>query len=310
MKVILDTGVLCLNVLTMITVGMELERRHFGMVAQRKGRLILMLAVPAVVLPALALGLTHLLRLAPYLSGGILLLAACPVGDIANLYTLLAGANVALSVTVNTLSCVLSVVTMTIIFEAYYKLLPGQFIFAAPAASFAVRITLMIVLPVLIGMSLRRFKPGFVTTYAKTLRNVCVGGLVCLLVYIIVNQRAQIAVDWQQTATAGGAFMVLAMAFGLAFGWALRAPAKDTVTIGILLAVRNVSVAMVISITLLNRVEYAAFASVYFLTEVPLLLGIVAVFRRWWSAPVRSRASARDLRRQKTRMFDKWYDCV
>ena len=289
MKMILDISVLCLNVLTMITVGMDLEGRHFGIVAQRKGRLILGLAAPAVVLPALALGLTRLMHLPPYLSGGILLLAACPVGDIANFYALLARANVALSVTVNTLTCVLSVVTMTIIFEAYHKLLPGEFMFAAPALSIALRLTLMILVPVLIGMGLRRFKPGFVTTYAKTLRNVCIVGLACLLVYVVLNQRTQIAADWQQTATAGGAFMVLAMAFGLIFGWALRLPAHDIVTIGILFAVRNVSLAMVISITLLNRVEYAAFASVYFLTEVPLLLGVVAAFRRWWSAPVSSR---------------------
>ena len=31
-----------------------------------------------------------------------------------------------------------------------------------------------------------------------------------------------------------------------------------------------------------NRVEYAVFAVVYFLTEVPLLLGAVAVYRTWW----------------------------
>ena len=39
--------------------------------------------------------------------------------------------------------------------------------------------------------------------------------------------------------------------------------------------------------TPLNRIEYAVFAVVYFLTEVPLLLGLVAVYRTWWTPQVR-----------------------
>ena len=47
-------------------------------------------------------------------------------------------------------------------------------------------------------------------------------------------------------------------------------------TVGIGFAVRNVALASAVAITLLNHVEYAWFAVVYFLTEVPLLLGVVA----------------------------------
>ena len=50
-----------------------------------------------------------------------------------------------------------------------------------------------------------------------------------------------------------------------------------TVEIGF--AVRNVALASAVAITLLNHVEYAVFAVVYLLTEVPLLFGVVAVFR-------------------------------
>ncbi len=47
-----------------------------------------------------------------------------------------------------------------------------------------------------------------------------------------------------------------------------------------------VSVTSAIAITLLNRIEYAVFAVVYFLTEVPLLLGVVAVYRARWAPAV------------------------
>lgn len=57
-------------------------------------------------------------------------------------------------------------------------------------------------------------------------------------------------------------------------------------TVGILFAVRNVALASAVAITLLNRIEYAVFAVVYFLTEVPLLLGVVTWYRLWWAPAV------------------------
>jgi ACR3 family arsenite efflux pump ArsB len=46
------------------------------------------------------------------------------------------------------------------------------------------------------------------------------------------------------------------------------------------MATRNVAIATAVAVTLLGRTEFAVFASVYFLTELPLMLAVVAV-RRW-----------------------------
>jgi predicted Na+-dependent transporter len=62
----------------------------------------------------------------------------------------------------------------------------------------------------------------------------------------------------------------------LALGRLLRVSNEDRATIGIGFAVRNVGLASAVGITLLNRIEYAVFAGVYFLTEVPLLPGSAA----------------------------------
>ena len=63
MKAILDVGVVCVIVL---------------------GALVLILVAQAVVLLALGFFLTRAVALPPDESAGILLLAACPIGDIAN----------------------------------------------------------------------------------------------------------------------------------------------------------------------------------------------------------------------------------
>ena len=292
MKTIIDIGVLCVTVLMMLAVGMDLEVRNFRKVARGKRTLILTLVSQSVLLPALGLALTFVMALPPHLSAGILLLAACPVGDIANFYTLLARANVALSVTLNTLSCLLSVVTMAAIFPAYDYLLGGRFVFAVPTPALMLRLTLIVVLPVLAGMAARRFIPNFVKRHANTVRNVSLVGIALLLVFVMIAQRDRLAADWQLTALAGAVFMAAAMATGLMFGRALRLKADDSMTAGIIFAVRNVGLASAIAITLLNRVEYAVFAVVYFLTEVPILLAAVAAYRQWWATAPQPEQSA------------------
>jgi len=248
-------------------------------VMQRKGALVLMVVAQAVVLPALGFLLTRAMALPPDLSAGILLLAACPVGDIANVYTLLARANVALSLAMNALSILFAAGTMAAIFEAYGHLLGERFVFAIPTPTLLARLLLMLVLPVLAGSSLRRFAPGFAETHAKSVHRASLAGIAILLVYVMVTQRSRLAAEWQQTAVVAAAFMGLALLAGLVFSRLLWVSKEDRVTVGIGFAVRNVALASAVAITLLNRIEYAVFAVVYFLTEVPLLLGVVAVSR-------------------------------
>ena len=149
MKTILDIGVLLVTILIMVTVGMALEKQHFSEVARRKGTVVLTLVTQTVVLPLLGFALTRMMALPPNVSAGILLLAACPVGDLANFYSLLARANVALSVTVNTLSCLMSVVTMAAVFAVYDAVIGEQFLFVVPTPALVAKLSVMVVLPVL-----------------------------------------------------------------------------------------------------------------------------------------------------------------
>jgi len=260
---------------------MEVEGQHFRMVLKNKGLLIITLAAQVVFLPAIGYTLSKTMEMSPYLNAGILLLAACPVGDIANFYVLLARANVVLSIVVSVLSVILSMITMTFIFHIYSFLLHEQFVFAIPMPTIIVRLLLILVLPLLAGMGIRHFKPYFVERYSKIMRTICLVGLLGLIIYIVMSQHERLASEWQNTAIASGVFIVLSMAVGLAIGKSLGMDVSSVFATGMLFPVRNVSLAMVIAITLLNHIEYTVFAVVYFLVEVPLLLASVIIFRRW-----------------------------
>ena len=76
---------------------------------------------------------------------------------------------------------------------------------------------------------------------------------------------------------------------GCVFGRLLRLSKHDIITVGIGFAVRNVALAMTIAVTLLNRIDYAVFVVVFFLTEIMLPLGAFAIYLKWY-APAAKRA--------------------
>ena len=282
-KTILDLGVLLVTVLLMFTVGMELEGRNLREVTQRKWTVGLLLGGQMVLLPLLGIAVAHALELPPHLSAGILLVAACPVGDIANFYTLIARGNTALLFALNTLSCLFCAATMSLVFAAYDRLLPQHFVLAVPTPQLVVRLVLTLLLPVIAGMALRRCRPDFASRRGPTLRNLSFAGVGFLLVFVLVTRREQLTADWQPAVLGANAFIIPALVVGLVFARVLRLGASDSFTTGVLFAVRNVGLATAIAITLLGRLEYAVFAAVYFLTEVPLLFVAVALYRRWWA---------------------------
>ena len=61
---------------------------------------------------------------------------------------------------------------------------------------------------------------------------------------------------------------VLAFGAGWATGWASGAGATERFTVGMVFVVRNVGIATAIAVTALGRVEFAVFATAYFLAQM------------------------------------------
>ncbi len=279
MKPILDVSILVLTVAMMAVVGMGLEVSHFADLTRRRRIVPTALIGQMVLLPIIGWVVTRLMTLPPHLSAGLLLIAACPVGDIANFYTALGRANRALSVVVNTLSCLLAAATMMVVFKIYSLLDGAAFLFAAPPAQLAGRLVLMTALPVAAGMLLRRSAPRLAERSAPVIQGACILGLAAVIVMIVVVQADLVVAEWKPAAGASLLLMAVALAVGWGLSAALGHPVVDRLTFAVLFSVRNVGLAMAVAVTVLGRTEYAAFAVVYFLTEVPLLLGVVAVYR-------------------------------
>lgn len=85
---------------------------------------------------------------------------------------------------------------------------------------------------------------------------------------------------------AAAVFMALALVGGLVLGRLLRPPPGNDVTVGTGFTVRNVAVAQAVTITPLNSFVQASCGVVYYSTEIPPVLGTVAMYRRSWKPAV------------------------
>jgi len=95
LKSLVDAGVPVLVFFTMVVVGMELTPADFRRVTRRPGTVVAATLGQFLLVPFIGWVLVRSLDLQPAVVWGVLLVAACPSGAMANVYTSLARANVA-----------------------------------------------------------------------------------------------------------------------------------------------------------------------------------------------------------------------
>ena len=291
MKTVVDIGVFAVTMALMFSVGLELEARHFKELARNKRTFLGALIGQMLILPTIGILIVHAILLPEYLQVGILLVAACPVGDIANFYTLMARGNVALSVAVNAVSCLLSVASMSIVFGVYRKMAGAEFALAVPSFGFVSRLIVLVAIPIVLGMGFRAMQARLARDVSRSLRMLCVAGVLVLCMFVIANRYEQLKADWRAIWLASLSLMVVAMAVGWVIGQVIGRKRSDSITFAILFPVRNIALATTIAVTLMGRLEYAAFATAYFLSEAFFLLWAVVFFRyRWGVAPLANSA--------------------
>jgi bile acid:Na+ symporter, BASS family len=279
LKTVVDAGVPVLVFFAMVVVGMELTVADFRRVARQPGTVVAATVVQFVLLPVIGWLLVRCLGLQPAIARGVLLVAACPSGAMANVYTYLARGNVALSVTLTAVSCLAAVLATPLALAVLQAQVGESTGFPVPFGVLAGQLFLLLVLPVLTGMGIRRRWPDITRRHGRSLLGFSIATLAALLGFIIVQEAEQFAGALSEIAAAAALLTVLAFAAGWVTGWVSGAGAPDRFTVGMVFVVRNVGIATAIAVTVLGRVEFAVFATAYFLAQVPLLLAAVLVFR-------------------------------
>ncbi len=235
--------------------------------------------LPWLVVPLLGGLLVTTLPMTPELRVSFLLLSACPVGGMASLYSLLSKANSGLTIVWTSISCLAAWMLTPAVLWVYTRMTPDMAVVTLPIKMVAIQVGLMLALPVLLGMGLRRYIRADAARIEVWIRRFAAIGLLILLGLAVASSPREFVEGLMREAGTVVLFTGLSLLAGEGLGWLLFREAPDRIAFAFQLPVRNIAVAIVLAASILKRVDYAAFAAAFFVLQTLLLMGVAAVRR-------------------------------
>lgn len=166
--------------IVMFCMGLTMTPLDFRGVAKRPWAVAIGLVAHYVIMPGLGWGIAHLLGLPPQLAAGLILVGCAPSGTASNVVTFLARGDVALSVSVATVSTLLA----PLVTPPLTLLLAGAYL-PVDAGSMITDILKTVLLPVLGGLAVRLVAGKYVDRVLGLmpwLSSVAVAAIVCAVV--------------------------------------------------------------------------------------------------------------------------------
>ena len=182
--------VLPILTLLMFDLGLTLRLEDFGKVFRRPWPMIVALFGQLVLLPAIALGLAYLFNLPPVFFIGLVLIACCPGGSSSNVFSRLAGGDVALSVSLTALSSVITLFTIPFIMSWATRLVGESVGIVLPVGNLIKQNLVLMLLPVVIGLVINYVFPKAAEKIDKVLSKLAFPLLLVLItVFYIQHHR-------------------------------------------------------------------------------------------------------------------------
>jgi BASS family bile acid:Na+ symporter len=255
----------------MMVAGTGVQIPQFVMVLRSPLVLIGGTFAQALLLPLCAVMLVTVMRPAPELAAGFVLVAASPGGALSNFYCYLGRFNVPLSLMLTACSNLASFATLPILLAiSLPTIVPGWDV-DIPFGELMSRLARFLLLPAAIGVAMRRLVPDLVTRYADLIRSSSLFLLLLLIGLIAFDQWEVVREIYMDATILTVLFTAVAVVVGLLTGFVLRMGTSDRYVLSIEFAVRNVGAAALVASSTLNRPEFLAFGALFVVVQFPLI---------------------------------------
>lgn len=247
----------------MFGLGLSLTVGDFARVAKQPKAVIVALLCQLLLLPAICFGLVLLFQLPPVLAVGMMMLAASPGGTTANLYSHLFRGDIALNISLTAVNSVIAVITLPIITNlaiAYFRPFDDQL---GLQWSKALEVFAIVLLPVALGMIVRRFWPRFADGMDKPVRIASVIILIVVIAGAVASNWSLLVENFTRLALITVAFCVISLAIGYLVPRMLRVGRRQAIASSFEIGIHNATLAIVIAQTVLGSVELSLPAAVY-----------------------------------------------
>jgi bile acid:Na+ symporter, BASS family len=242
----------------MCSLGMTLTPADFRRVlVAPRGVAIGMLNL-ALISPLLALTMAELFGLSPELAVGLVLLGASPGGMMANMLTHLSRGDTALSITMTAISSVGAIVTVPLFLAISANHFGAGDVGDASMLGVVARVFAITIVPVAIGMELRRRNPSRIEAIYPRFRNVALVVFGLVILGAIASEHDTVAENAAEVGGAALALNVAAMSISFGISKLARLDNRQATAISLELGIHNAALAIAVGATLASTLTIPA----------------------------------------------------
>ncbi len=257
--------------LIMLGLGLGLSTRDFLRVINNPKDFTVGIICQLILLPIVAYILLLILRLQVELALGLMIIAAAPGGVTSNVLTKFANGDVALSISLTAIGSLISIFSVPFIVFTSAKLLGVTDLSSdITMTGIALKMALVVSVPVILGMIIRRFAENFISSNINIVNRIT--GILFIIVFaaIWIEERENIISYLGQ---AGLAVLILnvvmmTLAFYIAKGFATGIPQRKCISLEC--GLQNGTLAVFVATQIFNDVAYmvptAAYALIMYIT--------------------------------------------
>ncbi len=257
--------------LIMLGLGLGLSTRDFLRVINNPKDFTVGIICQLILLPIVAYILLLILRLPVELALGLMIIAAVPGGVTSNVLTKFANGDVALSISLTAVGSLISIFSVPFIVFSSAKLLGVTDLSSdITMTGIALKMALVVTVPVILGMIIRRFAENFISSNINIVNRIT--GILFIVVFaaIWIEERENIISYLGQ---AGLAVLILnvvmmTLAFYIAKGFATGIPQRKCISLEC--GLQNGTLAVFVATQIFNDVAYmvptAAYALIMYIT--------------------------------------------
>ena len=241
----------------MFGMGLTLVVADFGRLFTYPKAVIVGLCNQLIFLPLIGFSIILLFDLSSSMAIGIMILALCPGGPTSNLITQVSRGNIGLSVTLTALASLITVFTIPIILSKAITYFTGEtgVVIELPIVQTMLQILIITVIPVSIGMVIRKKNEGFALRMEKPMRTASTVLFVIIFLLVMIANKDLIVEAMKEVGLATLLLNLSTMALGYITARAFRIKGKSQISITIESGIQNGTLAFVIATTILNNVE-------------------------------------------------------
>jgi BASS family bile acid:Na+ symporter len=208
--------------------------------------------------PFLAFGIAELYDLAPELAVGLVLMGAAPGGTVANLFTHLARGDTALSVTMTAISSLAAVITVPLYLSLSINYFDADVGDHVSMAGIVARVFAITIVPLSIGMWVRSRNPERAAELEPRLKKAAFGFLALVIAGAVITESEVIRDNFADLALATLTLNLAAMTVSYTVARVARLDDRQSTAIALELGVHNGTLAIAVATTIDNALATPA----------------------------------------------------